>query len=273
MRSKDKDEGRSRGGRPGSRSRKCSPRVRESENSGGRMQHRRDADQLGGPATGRRSISHRISSPGTSQSSRRRHGATAAAVVDRVSARTTTILVTERGGQLRIIRNGVLDPAPVAGTPAVHASGLQGLMDVVLHPRFAGEPLHLSRVPQASEGADGSRGGRNDARTRVWNGTALTDVRDIFASGATNTESSRIGFGRDGMLYMTISASGTGPDVFRSADPNDYAGKTVRLQRRRHNPAGQPVRRQSLDTSRGSTRSAIATVTRCRSTPRPGRCG
>src|SRR5688572_14612917 len=27
------------------------------------------------------------------------------------------ILVTERGGQLRIIRNGVLDPAPVAGTP------------------------------------------------------------------------------------------------------------------------------------------------------------
>ena len=47
------------------------------------------------------------------------------------------ILVTERGGQLRIIRNGVLDPTPVAGTPAVHASGLQGLMDVVLHPRFA----------------------------------------------------------------------------------------------------------------------------------------
>ena len=47
------------------------------------------------------------------------------------------ILVTERGGQLRIIRNGVLDPTPVAGVPAVHAAGLQGLMDVVLHPRFA----------------------------------------------------------------------------------------------------------------------------------------
>jgi len=32
------------------------------------------------------------------------------------------------------------------------------------------------------------------------------------------------------MLYMSVSASGTGPDVFRSADPNDYAGKTVRLR-------------------------------------------
>jgi glucose/arabinose dehydrogenase len=64
----------------------------------------------------------------------------------------------------------------------------------------------------------------------TWNGTALVDAKDIFESGATRTESSRIGFGRDGMLYMSISASGTGPDVFRSADPNDYAGKTIRLR-------------------------------------------
>ena len=47
------------------------------------------------------------------------------------------ILVTERPGRLRIFRNGVLDPNPVAGVPNVRASGLQGLMDVVLHPRFA----------------------------------------------------------------------------------------------------------------------------------------
>src|SRR6476619_2805546 len=42
------------------------------------------------------------------------------------------ILVTERGGRLRIVRNGVLDPNPVAGVPRVHAQGLQGLLDVVL---------------------------------------------------------------------------------------------------------------------------------------------
>ena len=151
------------------------------------------------------------------------------------------IFVTERGGgvdenkrpvpgQLRIIRKGVLDPNPVAGAPQVHAAGLQGMMDVVLHPRFAENHfVYLSYHKPVPDGAGGMAGETTLARG-VWNGTALTDMRDIFQSGATRTESSRIGFGRDGMLYMTISASGTGPDVFRSADPNDYAGKTVRLR-------------------------------------------
>jgi glucose/arabinose dehydrogenase len=47
------------------------------------------------------------------------------------------LLVTERGGKLRIIRNGVLDPTPINGVPTVRSGGLNGLMDVVLHPRFA----------------------------------------------------------------------------------------------------------------------------------------
>src|SRR5438477_121959 len=63
----------------------------------------------------------------------------------------------------------------------------------------------------------------------TWNGTALTNVETIFESGATDTEASRIAFGRDGMLYMSISAPGS-PKVQRSQDPNDYAGKTVRLR-------------------------------------------
>jgi glucose/arabinose dehydrogenase len=147
------------------------------------------------------------------------------------------IFVTERGGRLRIIRNGVLDPNPVAGVPQVRAAGLQGLMDVVLHPRFAQNrfvylayhkpfPVPGATTPQGTPLVEGA----TTLARGVWNGTALTDVREIFESGATRTESSRIGFGRDGMLYMSISASGTGPDVFRSADPNDYAGKTVRLR-------------------------------------------
>ena len=138
------------------------------------------------------------------------------------------MLVTERGGQLRIIRNGVVDPKPVEGVPQVRTGGLQGLMDVVLHPRFSENRwVYLSyhkpvSTPQA--------GGETPIARGTWNGTALVDVQDIFRSGAIATESSRIGFGRDGMLYMTISAGGTGPDVMRSADPNDYAGKTVRLR-------------------------------------------
>ena len=147
-----------------------------------------------------------------------------------------TMLVTERGGQLRVIRNGALDPKPVDGVPPVRASGLQGLMDVVLHPRFSENRwIYLSYhkpVPAAAAagGAQPPMEGETTIARGTWNGTSLTNVQDIFRSGATGTESSRMAFGRDGMLYMSISASGTGPDVMRSADPNDYAGKTIRLR-------------------------------------------
>ena len=148
-----------------------------------------------------------------------------------------TMLVTERAGRLRVVRNGVLDPAPVAGLPDIHAQGIQGLMDVAVHPRFAENRwIYLSyHKPFPVSGATAPGGGpliegETVLARGTWDGKALTDVRDIFRSGATRTESSRMGWGRDGMLYMSVSASGTGPDVLRSADLNDYAGKTVRLR-------------------------------------------
>lgn len=137
------------------------------------------------------------------------------------------MLVTERPGRLRLIKkDGALDPAPVRGVPAVRAAGLQGLMDVVLHPRFAENRwVYLSYHRPAGEDA----GETVLARGR-WENGALVDVRDIFATGATVTEGSRIGFAADGMLHMTVSAPGVGPDVVRSQDPKDYAGKTLRLR-------------------------------------------
>src|SRR5215470_16342515 len=48
-----------------------------------------------------------------------------------------TMLVTERPGRMRVIKNGVLDPTPISGVPAVKAQALAGLLDVVLHPKFA----------------------------------------------------------------------------------------------------------------------------------------
>ncbi len=161
-----------------------------------------------------------------------------------------SILVTERPGRLRIVRDGVLDPQPVAGVPPVRAAGLQGLMDVALHPDFATNgwvylayhkpvpaPDAASTEPAATNaGANQPRvptpriAGATTIARGVWNGSALTGVRDIFESGATATEASRLGFGRDGMLYMSIGGPGTGPQVSRAQDPSDYAGKTIRLR-------------------------------------------
>ena len=47
------------------------------------------------------------------------------------------MLITERAGRLRLVKNGKLIPAPVSGTPTVRAKGQGGLLDVVLHPKFA----------------------------------------------------------------------------------------------------------------------------------------
>ena len=48
------------------------------------------------------------------------------------------MLITERSGRLRMIRDGVLDPQPMPGVPKVHAVKNAGLFDVALHPKFAG---------------------------------------------------------------------------------------------------------------------------------------
>ncbi len=135
------------------------------------------------------------------------------------------MLVTERPGRLRLIHDGVLAPAPVRGVPGVRAGGLQGLMDVALHPRFAENRwVYLSY-----HRPDGEDAGETRLARGRWESGALVDVRDIFATGATGTEGSRIGFAADGKLHMTVSAPGVGPAVLRSQDPQDYAGKTIRL--------------------------------------------
>jgi aldose sugar dehydrogenase len=138
------------------------------------------------------------------------------------------LLVTERSGRVRLVRNGKLEPAPIAGVPPVQTGGprgLQGLMDIVLHPDFNKNKWVYLAYHKPTRGDSGetvlARG--------TWNGSDLVGVHNIFESGATDTEASRIAFGRDGMLYMSISAPGS-PKVRRSQDPDDYAGKTVRLR-------------------------------------------
>jgi len=139
-----------------------------------------------------------------------------------------TMLITERIGRLRLVRSGELDPEPVAGVPQIQTGGprgLQGLMDIALHPDFeTNKWVYLAYHKPAGDGA-----GETVLARGTWNGAALVDVHEIFESGATETEASRIAFGRDRMLYMSISAPGS-PSVRRSQDPNDYAGKVIRLR-------------------------------------------
>jgi glucose/arabinose dehydrogenase len=138
------------------------------------------------------------------------------------------ILITERPGRLRIVRNGVLDPAPVAGVPEVHAQGLAGLMDLALHPRFSENHLIYFTYSKAVPNAAGNAAGIITLARGRWDGNALVDVRDVF-SAIPSGNASRIVFGRDGMVYMTIGV-GDPPAASRAQDPNDLAGKVLRLR-------------------------------------------
>ena len=140
-----------------------------------------------------------------------------------------TILISERAGALRVVRDGVIDPNPVAGLPKVIYRGTEaGLMDVVLHPGFEKNRwVYFTYHKPIGNNLASNAVGRG-----TWDGKALTDVKEIFLSDDVDTEVSRIAFGRDGMLYMTIGGPGTGPapSLNRPQNGNDYAGKLLRMR-------------------------------------------
>jgi glucose/arabinose dehydrogenase len=133
------------------------------------------------------------------------------------------ILITERSGRLRIVKNGVLDPNPVAGIPEVRAQGLAGLMDLALHPQFNQNKLIYFTYHKPVNNA----GVITLARGR-WDGSGLADVKDIFTSVPDNN-ASRMTFGKDGMVYMSVGTADP-PNAAKAQDPNDLAGKVLRLK-------------------------------------------
>ena len=138
------------------------------------------------------------------------------------------MLITERSGRLRIIRNGVLDSQPVAGVPQSKMQRLGGLMDVVLHPRFAENRfVYLTYSKPGDKDLIATALGRG-----TWDGSALTNFQELFVVepwwDGQGGAASRIAFGRDGMLYMTTGASVA--NMKDAQDPSHDKGKVLRLR-------------------------------------------
>jgi len=133
------------------------------------------------------------------------------------------MLISERGGQIRLVRDGVLDPQPLSGVPKVVHLRNAGLFDVVLHPKFAENKLVYFTYTKPGEN---NQFATALARGRL-DGSALKDVHDLFVGEPTTViGGSRIAFGRDGMIYMTTGAA-TGN---LAQDPASDYGKVLRLR-------------------------------------------
>ena len=108
------------------------------------------------------------------------------------------MLVTEKEGRLRIVRDGVLDPKPIPGVPAVRVQGRSGLLDVLLHPQFAANRfIYFSYLKPA--GAE-RQAALTVARGR-FDGSAITDLTDIFSlrRGRQRAVADRVGARRQAL--------------------------------------------------------------------------
>lgn len=148
------------------------------------------------------------------------------------------MLVTERSGALRLVQDGVLQDAPVSGTPEVLALSQGGLLEVALAPDFEeSREVYLSF-------ARGTAQSNNTAlyRARFVDG-ALIDGAVIWEAQMNKTGGAhfggRIAFLPDDTLLLTL---GDGFE-FREEAQNlsNHFGKIVRLNRDGSAASGNPL--------------------------------
>jgi len=153
------------------------------------------------------------------------------------------ILITERAGRLRIVREGRLLPGPVPGVPEVLAQGQGGLMDVQPHPDFATNRLIYITYSKAYTDLEG-------ARTVLIRGTfqndALTNIEELFSAQAVGRGhyGSRIAFDGNGYVFITagdrqVPSRG---DLYAhpAQDLSNHHGVVVRLHDDGRIPADNP---------------------------------
>jgi len=148
------------------------------------------------------------------------------------------LLVSERPGRLRLVRDGKLLPAPVAGLPEVAARGQGGLLDLALHPRFAqNRLLYFSYVARVDGGFT-----TRVARARLdAEASSLEEPELLFearpAGPTTRHFGSRLLFDTAGYLYITVGDRG---EKTRAQRLDDHAGSVIRLHDDGRIPAGNP---------------------------------
>ncbi len=146
------------------------------------------------------------------------------------------MLITEKAGALRVVKDGKLEPKPIAGLPPVTVHGQGGLQDVALHPQFAQNQLVY--LAYAARGDDGV--GTELARGRLA-GDRLENVQVLFRQSPKGSSGNHFGgrivFDRQGYLYLTLGDRGQMP---RAQRPDDHAGSVIRLHDDGRVPADNP---------------------------------
>lgn len=168
------------------------------------------------------------------------------------------ILITERPGRLRLVRNGTLDPDPIPGVPPVLAAGQGGLLDVALHPNFAENrwvyftyadgTLDANRTHIARATLDGAQ---DDEQDGEQDGKQLRDWEPIFRVAQEKPRGqhfgARLAWLPDGTLLASIGDGGNPPIALggefirqQAQNTGSHLGKVIRINDDGSIPADNP---------------------------------
>jgi glucose/arabinose dehydrogenase len=142
------------------------------------------------------------------------------------------VLITERPGRLRVMRQGKLLPEAVEGVPKVFHTSQGGLLEVMPHPNFASN--RLIYLSFSKPGATESEATTTLVRGR-FDGPRLTDVEQLFTAvtKGRNHFGGKIAFDRNGYLFLTLGDRQVAPEGNLEAHPaqdlSNHHGKIVRL--------------------------------------------
>jgi len=151
------------------------------------------------------------------------------------------LLVTDRAGELRVIRDNQLLPEPVAGVPKVIAGGQGGLLDLELHPEYDSNGwIYLSYVSPKLKGESGRGGNTALMRARLKD-NALIDQELVFKAQPNYSSKrhygGRIAFDTNNYVYLTVGDRGSRDKV---QTLTNYLGKVYRLHDDGRVPADNP---------------------------------
>ena len=153
------------------------------------------------------------------------------------------LLVTERVGKLRLVRNGVLDPQEITGLPEILYKGQGGLLDINLHPDYSKNGwIYISYSSPKKDGEIGDDGGANTALMRAkLKDHALVNVELLFKAlpnvKGNNHFGGRIVFDKKGYVFLSLGERGQKENA---QDLSKDQGKVVRLHENGKIPADNP---------------------------------
>ena len=140
------------------------------------------------------------------------------------------VLVTERAGSLRVVRDGTVLKQAVEGVPSVYLAGQGGLLDVMLDRNFANNgQIYLSYA----------YGNRNNNATRLikarliphQDSYRLDDISVLFTAQPTKSTAhhygARIAQMDDGSILLTVGDGYTHREEAQTLD--NHFGKIVRI--------------------------------------------